>query len=967
MNKTLILFIIAIYLSLSAKAQYFQTGQDPSSVRWKQINTINFQVIYPEEFEIQAQRVSYILEKVYNHRSMSLNFNPRKVSVILHTRTVSSNGLVAWAPKRIELFTTPNQQNYGQDWLEQLGLHEFRHLVQMDKIQSELPGLVTAIMGQQAAAIVVGAFLPFWFLEGDAVVTETALSNSGRGRLASFSMDYRAQLIEKGKYSFDKAYLGSYKDYVTDYYRLGYWMVGKSREEFGVKIWSDAVKKVGRQPFILTPFNSSLKKSTGHSTKQMYSGIFDELLKNWKQNLLLMATDSITIVSPDRKNYTSYLYPKVYKDSILFAYRTSLDDIGRFVLIYPDKTEKILYTPGTILEESVSLTKNLIIWAENRADLRWSHADRSVIQVYDLEKKVRKEIRSINKIFAPVISPDLLTFAAVEVDPANNFFLSVFDLKSGKVIDRIKTTDNQYLFTPCWDDKGEKLFVVCLSAKGKYLASVDIRNKQFNQLTANTYAELKSVTYSKERVFFTSDFSGIDQLYSLDLKTHKINQIISVRFGANYPTALNSMNQMYFSNYTSNGFQLAKIKLQDSNKSKEINNIQLNQDSLSVKLAAQELGIPDFSNSDSVKYINEKYTKAGHLFNFHSWAPAFIDINSSEIKPGFSLFSQNVLGTAETRLGYEYNIADNTGIYKLGFNYSGFFPEINTELSAGNAASNYIQVNNTRNQFHEIIRRDTSIQHYTWKEIIGNIDIRLPLNLSKSNYSRVFNPEIKYTFNRIINGTSTPPSFYSGDYNALSYRIYCYNFLRQSTQNLMPKWGQQFDLIYRHTPFNGNDLGTLTGIQFALYFPGLTKNSGVKIDQGYQVKSFISRNSFSNFLRFPRGFQTYQNNKIYSLATDYKFPLFYPDFSFGKLAYIKRVKASVFYDFAWLSVPVEINGQIIPNDHELKMQSLGLELTADLHLLRFFAPLEFGCRSIYLPDFNTFKFDLLLSINFNGH
>jgi len=362
MKKIPVLIIFIICLSLQAKAQYFQTGQDPSFISWRQINTVNFQVIYPEEFEIQAQRVSYILEKVYCYGSKSLNFNPRKVSVILHTHTVNSNGLVAWAPKRIELFTTPNQQIYAQDWLEQLGVHEFRHLVQMDKIQSELPGLLTALLGQQAAAIVVGAYLPFWFLEGDAVVTETALSNSGRGRLASFSMDYRAQLIEKGKYSFDKAYLGSYKDYVTDYYGLGYWMVGKSREEFGSKIWSDAIKKIGRQPLMLTPLNSSLKKSTGLSTKQMYSGIFDNLTKGWKQNLLSMSTDSISIVSPARKNHTRYLYPKIYKDSILFAYRTSLDDIGRFVLINPDKTEKLIYTPGSILEESVSITKKLIIF-----------------------------------------------------------------------------------------------------------------------------------------------------------------------------------------------------------------------------------------------------------------------------------------------------------------------------------------------------------------------------------------------------------------------------------------------------------------------------------------------------------------------------------------------------------------------------------------------------------------------------
>ena len=57
MKKILILIIGCFLVTICAKAQYFQTGQDPSSIKWKQINTINFQVIYPEEFEKQAQRV----------------------------------------------------------------------------------------------------------------------------------------------------------------------------------------------------------------------------------------------------------------------------------------------------------------------------------------------------------------------------------------------------------------------------------------------------------------------------------------------------------------------------------------------------------------------------------------------------------------------------------------------------------------------------------------------------------------------------------------------------------------------------------------------------------------------------------------------------------------------------------------------------------------------------------------------
>lgn len=969
MKKILILIIVTFLHSSMANAQYFQTGQDPSQIKWRQINTDNFQIIYPEEFDKQAQKVSFVLEKVYNYGSVTLNFHPRKVSVILHTRTVNSNGLVAWAPKRIELFTTPNQQIYAQDWIEQLALHEFRHLVQLDKIQSELPLLVKAILGEQATAIVTGAYLPLWFLEGDAVVTETALSHNGRGREASFSMEYRAQLIERGKYSFDKAYLGSYKNFVTDHYKLGYWMVGKSREQFGPEVWSNALQQIARQPFSITPLNSSLKKSTKQATKQLYSNIFDNLTQEWKQDLKSRTIDSATVVSPTKKSYTEYLYPAVYNDSILFAYRTSIGDIGRFVLINPDKTEHVIYTPGSIFEESVSMTNNLIIWAERRADLRWTHSDRSVIQVYNIESKEIYEIKNENKLFSPVISPNLKSFAAVEVDPENNFFLSTFNLENGQLINRFKTIDNQYFFTPTWDKMGEKLFFICLSSNGKYLASLDLKTNQLQELTDKTYANLKNPVYSNGKIIFSADFFGIDNLYSFDIARNTITQIASVPFGADYPSVSKSGNRIFFSNYNSGGYQLASILLQNKKNQKEISNIQLATNHLADNLSIQEKGIPDLSNTNSVNYESKRYSKLGHLFNFHSWAPAYVDVNSYEIRPGFSLFSQNKLGTAETRIGYDYNVADHTGKFKLGFNYLGWFPEITTELSAGKAASHYYLITNTVNQSHQITQSDTTIQRFSWSEITADLNVRLPLNLSRGKYSRIFYPEVKYSMVNTSKPDSTLRNLYPGNYQALSYRIYFYNLLHQSSQNIIPKWGQQLDIIFRHTPFVGSNLGTLSGIQSILFFPGFSKNDGFKIYQGFQNKSFSSNGyNFSNFVRVPRGFYGYQNNQMYSLAADYEFPVLYPDFSIGKLAYIKRIKSSFFYDYAWLSMPTrDQDGNIYPNSLEMDMKSFGIELTSDLHVLRFFAPIEFGFRSIYRPEFKDFQFNLLFSINFNGY
>lgn len=968
MKRVILILILSVFCLKFANAQYFQTGQDPSQIKWRQINTTNFQVIYPQEFEKQGQRISYILEKVYDYADYSLKFHPRKVSVILHTRTVNSNGLLAWAPKRIELFTTPNQQIYAQDWLEQLALHEFRHLVQMDKIQSELPVLVKILLGEQAAAAVTGIYLPLWFLEGDAVVTETALSNSGRGRTASFSMEYRAQLLEKGKYSFDKAYLGSYKDFVTDYYKLGYWLVGKNREKFGPNIWPDALQKIGRRPFSITPLNSSLKTTTGSSTKQLYTNTFDELTQEWKQSLSSRIIDSFSTVSPTKKVYTEYLYPKIYHDSIIFAYRTSIDDIGRFVLIYPDKREEVIYTPGSIFEESVSKTGKLIIWAERRADLRWTHSDRSVIQVLDIDSKQHLELKPEHKLFSPTISPDLKSFAAVEIDAENNFFLSVFDLRTGKRIFQFKTADNQYFFTPTWDNEGHQLFFVSLSSQGKYLASLDLKTEHLEKLTTTSFANLRNPVYCKDKIVFSADFSGIDNLYELDLSTGKITQTVSVPFGANYPTCSETNDKLYFSNYNSNGYQIAAVSFDNKNTKMPVDNIQLQSNHLAEHLASQEKGLPDFTTSDTTFFASKKYSKLGHLFNFHSWAPAYIDVNSYEIRPGVSFFSQNKLGTAETRLGYDYNINDKTGRYKLAFNYLGWFPEITTELSIGNEASNYYLITNTLNQRNQVIRQDTTIERLTWREIAADINLRLPFNFSKGKYQRIFYPEVEYSLVSTSKPDSALKNLYPGNYQALSYRIYCYNLLRQSNQSIMPKWGQVLDIVYRNTPMGNTDLGTLSGVQSVLYFPGFAKNDGFRIYQGFQSKKFSnSRYNFSNFVRTPRGFYSYQSNKMYSLSADYKFPICYPDFSVGKLAYIKRIKSTAFYDYAWLSVPTrDKDGVIYPNSLEMNMKSLGVELTSDLHILRFFAPIEIGVRSIYRPDYQDFQFNILFSIDFNG-
>ncbi|NQU84933.1 MAG: hypothetical protein HQ541_04160, partial [Mariniphaga sp.] len=340
-----LLFLLLIF-GFIASSQYFQTGQDPASIKWRQINSENFQLIYPEDYENQAQRMANILEKVYNYGSHSLNHNPRKISVIPHTQTVKSNGLLAWAPRRVELYTTPHQSIYPQDWLKQLAIHEFRHVVQVDKISQSLPQIISLLLAQQGAALVTGAYLPFWFLEGDAVVTETATGKTGRGRFPSFLMETQAQVIEKGIYSFDKAYLGSYKDFVPDHYKMGYYLVGGARNHFGPKLWENTVSNVGKKPFSITPFKSAVKSFTGMNQNQLYKFVFDSLQTEWQKiDKTYLNPVQLEITNPI-KIFTNYRYSHFIGTDSLLTYKSALNAVSKFIIIDSDGIENNLITPG---------------------------------------------------------------------------------------------------------------------------------------------------------------------------------------------------------------------------------------------------------------------------------------------------------------------------------------------------------------------------------------------------------------------------------------------------------------------------------------------------------------------------------------------------------------------------------------------------------------------------------------------
>lgn len=962
--KRLLFVVLFLCSSYLLNAQYFQTGQDPASIRWQQINTENFQLIYPEYFDSQAQKLAKVLEKVYNYGGFSLNHQPKKISVILHTQTVKSNGLVAWAPKRSEFYTTPHQGIYPQDWLEQLALHEFRHVVQIDKMNSEIPKLIKLILGEQGTALIFGAYLPWWFIEGDAVVTETALSNYGRGRLPSFLMEHRAQLVEKGIYSYDKAYNRSYKDFVPNHYQLGYFLVGESRVRYGSGIWDSVITRVGKKPFSVTPFNSALKRTTGFNKVGLYHSVFDSLQKVWKENDNNFHTAPYQIKSLQNKRYTSYTHNHWLNDSTLVSYKTSFNEIPSFVSISKSGKEKKLFFPGTIFDESINYRGEWIIWSEHIPNARWAHSGKSLIRIWDIVTKELIEIKPEYKCFSPSLSPDKTQVAVVESDFSNNFYLSLYSVPEGQLLKRMQTGESQYIFSPEWIDN-DNLALIILTTKGKRLSTLNLTTGKTEILFDRDAGDIRQLKVAANQLVFISSYSGKDGLYSYDLENGIVRMVYEPRFGAGYPAISGNGKNVVLSDYSASGFRLIQISVNISEKPL-FDDVQPADYLLAEKLSSQEPGVPDFTTLDTVLFQSKKFSKPANLFNFHSWAPLSVDVGSYAFSPGVSLMSQNKLGTAETILGYEWDYTEKTGKYYASYIFKGWYPVFSIDVSTGERASEYRLIQQTKNQLGQIIRQDTTIERYTWNQTNAEMDVRIPFVLTKGAFYRLLQPEIRYAFTNYNQASSNPEQLFDGNFQSFSYRMYYHQLLNQSFQDVYPNFGIVIDGNYQHSPFGNMDLGSLAFMQSNIYLPGLMANHGIKIYLGIQEKKLAGKLGFTDVIRYPRGWGKLNTAQMYSLAADYKFPLFYPDWSLGGLFYIQRISASLFGDFAGLKVfQFDKEGNVI-NIYPKNISSTGIELWGDMNILRFYAPVEVGLRASYLPETRNVYFNFLFSIDFNS-
>lgn len=936
--KLKIFILLSVIFIASVKllnAQFYLTGQDAAAIKWKQIKTQNFKIIFPENYFDKALEYANYLEFSQSAVNDNYKAKTRKFKIVLHTGTTTSNAMVSPTPFHADFFEMPEQNTYSQKWSKQLTLHEYRHGIQMMKMRQGFTGALYYLIGDQATAIMMGAFLPFWFIEGDAVYSETQYSNSGRGRSPEFSMDIKAQLVEKGIYKYDKAQFGSLKHYTPDHYTLGYQIVLNGINKYGSQIWDEALNRTAKTPFMLVPFTSAIKKYHGKGKVDFYNSSLEQIKKQWESED--KNKQSYFLFDEKTDDFTNYRFPIHLNDGSFICLKQGIDDIDRFVKVLPNGSEEVLYTPGFVFGNSLSANDSLICWNEKEYHIRWSLKDFSVIKIYNFKTKKLTKIDKNTRYFSPDLSHNARFISAVENDETGKSSLLIINPLNGEIITKTSPEDDLFIITPKWSGNDKSIVYIALGDKGKAIFKYDISKNEHIRLSEFTFDDIKYPSLSGNTLVFSAPYGQTNNIYSINLKNNKLYKQTNTRFNVSDLRVSPSADSIYFAEYTADGYRISAVKAETNQNNEYV--VEEKDRSFPIdELNSNSTFNLDEEDVENTNYEVKKYSKLGNSFNLHSWGPTVIDAQNFSFNPGINLLSQNLLSTSVATAGYYYETDDERFKFKFGYDYLGLWPVISLGAELYDKTDDYYTDKNGMSKL------------LSYRENIYRLGVSIPLNFTNSKWIQGIRPYINLEYRKLKVLPTSELNLKVTEFNNMSYRLYAYNQLKRSERDIFPKWGQTIDLNFRNT-INLDENTYQFGAAAYFYIPGFVKHHGFRVYAAYQDKAG-QFNTFGSLVSKARGYTGVEMDNYFSLKADYAFPIFYPDFDIPSIAYLKNVYAHIYYDYNY------------DYGNLTDYNSTGLELYTQWHFLGTAAVFTLGGRYTYRINSNNNNFEFLIGIGY---
>ncbi|HXD79416.1 MAG TPA: hypothetical protein VN616_16480 [Puia sp.] len=920
-NGRLFSGIVCICCSLQVSAQQF--GGNPPSLKWRQIDLNVARIVFPAGLDTAAGRVAAIVSRLNETTLPTIGDSRRKIDIVFQNQTTIANGYVSLAPFRSEFQLTPEQNSFdlgSLPWQEMLAIHEYRHVQQYNNFRVGLSAGLYYLFGEGGQALANSLAVPNWFWEGDAVFQETLVSEQGRGRLPYFFNGYRALWAGNRHYSWMKLRNGSLRDYVPDWYPLGYMLVAYGRQTYGDQFWRRVGHDAAAFRPVLYPLQGAIRRYSGISFPEFRTRALDHFRASCPID---PGAASDRFARTHRHFVADEEFPQfIGRDSLLYM-RTTYTRVPAFELLdLHDGREYKVRTRAVSLDNYFSCHAGLVAYAAFENDPRWSWRDYSVIRLLNPSTGEDRKLTNRSRYFSPDISPDGRLVVAVQEGTDGTCDLRLLDARSGRLVSRIPNPDSFFYTYPKFLDRGAALITAVRNRKGEMsVATIDTATGAASYLLPFCFQTIGFPSVRGDTAWFTASRDGRDRVFMLTGgRLFRVMTPHGEPLGGQYEFSPGPDGRYAWNDFTAVGYHL------DTATGEELRYEKVATADWARPLPVQGINALLRGPShllDSIgpgNFPEKKYPAGSHLINIHSWRPYINDPDYT-----LSVSSENILNTLESEVFVTYDRDEGDKQVGVDATYGAWFPWIDAGWNYTFGRSAFI-----------------GAQKAFWNESNANAGFSIPLSWIRSRTltSLQFGSDIVYN-QRYYTGTyQTPPN--SRGFAYVDPALTFTHQSQQARQQVNPRFAQVIDLTYDRavTTFRANQF-LASGF---LYLPGLGFTHSLMVAAAVQQRDTLNNARFTNNFPFSRGYTAENFYRMWRWSANYQLPLAYPDWGVGNVVYFTRIRSNLYYDDT-RAMDFYISG----GGYNGTFRSVGAELFFDTNWWNQL-PVSFGIRYSRLLD-----------------
>jgi len=577
-----LLFLFILPKALLAQPEAYNHPE----LHWLVHETEHFKIHYHQGAERTARELAQIAEEIYPPITSLYNYIPdSKTSVIVRDHDDYSNGGAYYYDNKIVIWATALdfELRGSFNWLRNVMTHEFTHLIQLgasrkgprwlpavylqwiEYEEEKRPDVLYGYPNVLASYPLPMTIIPPWFAEGCSQTQRPGLGYEHWDSHRDMLLRMRALEGKLLTYT-EMGYYGKISLDAESVYNQGFSLVRYIVERWGAGKLQELSNDM-RSAFAFT-FDYALKRRLGLCGEELYRRWADDLKRGYEQRTETIRTHPVAGRLIQDEGFAN-LYPRFSPDGKYLAFTSNKGSDYFFTsglyLYDVQKDSSKLLTAGVAAQLSFSPDGRFIFYHKQFGPgTHGSHFDDLAAWDQHAEKEIR--LTHERRASQADVSPDGQRICfVVNADGTENLWVASLPENwwaakgNQRLADEWALThyaNGEQVHSPRWSPDGKNIAFSRNRDRNRDILIIEVDSQVEKAAAASEADERDPAWASDDQIYFSSDRTGIFNLYRLHLSDSAMAPVSNVLGGA-FMSAVSAGGRLAYCEYHATGYKLA--------------------------------------------------------------------------------------------------------------------------------------------------------------------------------------------------------------------------------------------------------------------------------------------------------------------------------------------------------------------------------------------------------------------------